>query len=594
MKRLVMSTAVLVLLGAFAHAAYANDASALEGAKLDNDPAVVGSSANYALGLLKRTYTAKQISEGVYVGSQFCLACHPSYRTWRDTLHASFLRRPLPRLSLQPRRGVIADYDANGVDDFIQGLDFNAIDSAFDAYKPNAPVLSVQAGIYYVRIGALRCPVTFTLGGQGGGSGQRYVVRIPVGDTDTGFTESNYFAPLQFQPGAGWLPNAPQNWYDEAGNPRWGAGVTEAQLAGNHGGNYSQTCVGCHATGIRNIGPNEHGETVFNGFVAVLFEPNSPRIFDYDGDGNFELMNIGCESCHGPGSAHVSTSGNPRFIVNPKDLPVPAQVDICGRCHSEPHSVPNATYNWPYDDATGTDWTPFDAEDGVPLSDYFTDASVRWPDGKHGKITRPYHDFLESPKPTFPFAPVACSDCHDPHQEAQPHLIRTSVVEDGVRIATEVDNNTLCLSCHASHGPFADLTPEEIAGIDEPENHDQVARVVSAHTHHPYGPERNMGLSRCVTCHMPLTAGFSTLTLPSHTFEAIGPFKTLDFQDQGGMPNSCAQSCHGRLVNSFALGLDANLNNSVWNEQFDRDLAEDLLNYYGPGGLWWDTDEDEP
>ncbi len=103
-----------------------------------------------------------------------------------------------------------------------------------------------------------------------------------------------------------------------------------------------------------------------------------------------------------------------------------------------------------------------------------------------------------------------------------------------------------------------------------------------------------MGLSRCVTCHMPPTSGFGALTTPSHTFEAIGPFKTLDFQDQGGMPNSCAQSCHGHLVNSFGLGLDPNPNNAVWNEQFDRDLAEDLLDYYGPGGLWWDTEEEEP
>jgi hypothetical protein len=31
----------------------------------------------------------------------------------------------------------------------------------------------------------------------------------------------------------------------------------------------------------------------------------------------------------------------------------------------------------------------------------------------------------------------------------------------------------------------------------------------------------------------------------------------------------------------------------VWDEQFDRDLAETLEYWYGPGGLWWDTEHEE-
>jgi hypothetical protein len=92
---------------------------------------------------------------------------------------------------------------------------------------------------------------------------------------------------------------------------------------------------------------------------------------------------------------------------------------------------------------------------------------------------------------------------------------------------------------------------------------------------------------------MPTTSGFGSLSTPSHTFEAISPTKTLMYQAEGGMPNSCAVRCHGFLVNSFGEGLDPNPNNSVWNEAFDRNLARDLQRYFGPGGLWWDTDHDE-
>jgi hypothetical protein len=551
-------------------------------------PTPTGGSVAPALGALLARYTQAELATGVYVGSEFCIACHSDKATWRETLHSRFLRRPLTQYSLMPRQGVIADYDHNGVDDFIQGLDFNQINSAFDAYKPNAPMLSVANGKYYVTVGELQCPVTFTQAGQGGTSAQRYVVKIPVTDSPTGLSDSNYFAPLQFVPGTGWVPNSPQNWYDGS-NPRWGPGTTLASLAGN-AGNYSQTCVGCHSTGIRRVGPNPSGEVSFDGFIAILYDPNDPTLFDYDGDGIFDLMNIGCESCHGSGSAHILGGGDPSKIVNPEKIPVSAQVDICGRCHSQPHSVPNGTYNWPYNDATMTDFTPIQAAQGVPWADFATDASVRWPDGKTGHMTRPYHDFLESPKPTFRFGGVSCTDCHDPHEALQEHQIRTSLAEGGVTIPTKVDDNTLCLACHATHGPFADINVQTVAEINRQANHDLVARVVSSHSHHPYAPEREMGLSRCVECHMPTTSGFSTLTSPSHTFEPIGPAKTLEFQDQGGMPNSCSVSCHSYRVNIFDLGIDPNANNSIWNEPFDRALARDLLRYYGPGGIWWNTD----
>ncbi|HEX3111273.1 MAG TPA: hypothetical protein VHU41_19375, partial [Thermoanaerobaculia bacterium] len=131
----IYSMVLALLLVAFAVPAF----PATKSRAVSSNTAVVKSAAQQ----LAKIYTADQLAQGVYVGSNFCLACHTTKSTYRDTLHAAFVRRPLPQYSLIPGKGVINDYDKNGVDDFAQGLDFNNISSVFDKYKPNAPKLSM-------------------------------------------------------------------------------------------------------------------------------------------------------------------------------------------------------------------------------------------------------------------------------------------------------------------------------------------------------------------------------------------------------------------------------------------------------------------
>jgi hypothetical protein len=83
---------------------------------------------------------------------------------------------------------------------------------------------------------------------------------------------------------------------------------------------FNLDCVGCHVTGYEEPG----GSTV----VAVD-----------------TLMNVQCETCHGPGSRHVA---------NPADLSLiqgsPAQ-ELCGpKCHHPPHVKPDWTASaaWPH------------------------------------------------------------------------------------------------------------------------------------------------------------------------------------------------------------------------------------------------------
>ncbi|MGC8916400.1 MAG: hypothetical protein ACP5NF_05415 [Thermoanaerobaculum sp.] len=532
---------------------------------------------------LSVAYGPLSADENWYVGSYVCLACHQEYSGWKETKHNQALRQPRPEYTMIPGKGVVADYDQNGVDDFQQGLDFNTISSPFDKYKPNAPKLSFEGGKYYITIGTLKMPVVFTQGGTGSWK-QRFGVRIPVSDLASGLSAEIYMSPIQYNEKTHqYVLYNDKNWYDQTTNqPKWAAGVTSAQLA-SHGGTYSKNCIGCHATGIRDLGQTATGEWLYRGWMATVYDPADPGVFDYDGDGNADLVNIGCESCHGPGLRHVLGGGAPDKIVNPEKLSTQAANEVCGQCHIRVASVPNGTHEWPYNDATKKSWVP---GSGEPLANYYEDHGGYWPDGINSKQHhQQFPDLYRSTKPTFQFHPVRCTECHDPHRNtANPHQIVEHVVSDNVTIATSNDNNTLCLACHATHGPFADITKEQVANLEE--NMDHIENVVSAHTHHPYGPERSMGLSRCSKCHMPTVATSAVAyDIHSHTFEVIPPEKTLKYQEQGGMPNACAVSCHATKVNSFGLGLDPSI--GTWNADFDKALATKLMVYYGPNGLWW-------
>ena len=142
----------------------------------------------------------------------------------------------------------------------------------------------------------------------------------------------------------------------------------------------------------------------------------------------------------------------------------------------------------------------------------------------------------------------------------------------------------MCLACHATHGDFEAITKEMVADYDA--NLNAIAQTVSAHTNHPYGPDRKLGLSRCSKCHMPKTAKSAiNYDIHAHTFEPIPPEKTIMYQEEGGMPNSCAVSCHRNIVDIFPNSADSDI--GKWTEESDVNLAEWLMKYFGPEGIWW-------
>jgi len=559
-------------------------------------PAVVADAnvVKTATDSLKRTYTADQLKQGVYVGSNLCLACHKSMAGFKTTNHSSLMRRPLPKYTLVPGMGVITNSLKGTTDDFIAGLDFNTLTGTpFDKYKPNAPRLSVDNGTYYMIVGTIKAPVIATLGGQRpnafvpSGSAQRYLVRIPVADGRGGLSASVYVAPFTYAPGTGYAA-ATAGWYDATTNaPKLTSGASSAAVASAGISNHTGSCVGCHTGALGPITKTAAGEYQFKGFTDISQASDDPTLVDYDNDGNFDVMNIGCETCHGAGSNHVLNGGDPALIVNPAKLSPAAQADICGRCHANGKSAPSGTFGWPYNDASGKAFTPFDTRDGKPLSAFFALNINLWPDGAHVNGGRQYGAYQKSAHARA----NGCTGCHNPHAEGEGHLLRQSIQAANLTIPTKVDDNTLCLSCHAARGPFASFTQQDVldSARNDAKAQDKIKRAVKAHTHHSYAPERTMGLSRCTGCH--LAAG--------HGFDVIPPAMTLQYATNGrGMINSCAAACHNNKANVWGYGFKggAGLNSSVagtnvssWTNPFDLTLAAKLKAYFGDGGIWWNT-----
>ncbi|BBB32609.1 hypothetical protein TTHT_1071 [Thermotomaculum hydrothermale] len=531
---------------------------------------------------LAKNGKTKDNEERTYVGSEYCLACHTEYSTWKDTNHARTLRVPKVENSMIEGKGVIADYNQNGIDDFVEGLDFNEISSPFDPYKPYAPKLSVKDGVYTITIGDVDLPVVMVNGGMQQWR-ERYIVRIPATDSPTGYSLDTYFSVVQYN----LAPHAyeaykAKAWYKPDGTPKIHNGMTLSEIASVMKPSFSKNCIGCHTTGIRHLGKWSDGEWEYQPFPATLYNPDDPYYLDYDNDGIKDILNVGCEACHGPGSAHILGGGDPTKIVNPDKLDPNKANETCGRCHNRVRSVPNKTFNWPYNDSEDKEWNIALNE---PLQDYYINANEFWPDGVSSyEHNQHYSELNRSKHVQNPYHVLRCFDCHDPHGREQDFQIVTSLNVDGVEIKTSDKDDTLCLACHASHGPFKDITPEMVQDFEN--NVDAIGKVVSAHTHHPFAPDRTMGLSRCTLCHMTAVANTNIESvLRDHSFEVIPPEKTLMYQDEGGMPNTCADSCHNDRVNLWKLGLDPTA--TVWNEDFDVKNATILKKYFGPEGLWW-------
>ncbi len=237
--------------------------------------------------------------------------------------------------------------------------------------------------------------------------------------------------------------------------------------------------------------------------------------------------NVGCEKCHGPGSAHVERPVA-STILNPARFDYVHANDTCIQCHSQGRPPKNPIegkyYDWPVGFHVGLNLADFwDLEEHKLGETSFT----HFPDGTAHKNRMQGNDFVLS---LMYARGVTCSNCHDPHGTDNPGIVR----EKG---------NGLCLGCH---GPNAQNGPH--------------TATIEQHTHHAAGSTG----SECIACHMPKIAEtLGDVMVRSHTFRFVWPTQT----DTMKIPNAC-NLCHTDKTTAWATeALRSWADRSPWRAQ---------------------------
>lgn len=185
----------------------------------------------------------------------------------------------------------------------------------------------------------------------------------------------------------------------------------EAAAQANYMG--SETCMECH-------------EEVGKAFQKTIHG----RLAEFELKGQVG----GCESCHGPGSAHVEEE-DPSKIIRLKDLTPAEAGEICLKCHRSGMQMnwPGSTHDMNSVSCTSCHNPHSDAKKLLTKSD--PDLCYSCHADKRAQMNYPSHHPIREKKMT-------CSSCHDSHGGG----------EGNIKAETA---NELCLSCHAEkQGPF--------------------------------------------------------------------------------------------------------------------------------------------
>ncbi|MBI4556134.1 MAG: carboxypeptidase regulatory-like domain-containing protein [Candidatus Hydrogenedentes bacterium] len=534
-------------------------------------------------------------SAATYVGSGTCLLCHdgsvgPDVTGYRKTLHALVYRVPDQTSSIQdlsdfPNANAAHAYfkDGNDRDNTGAGDEYGLrINSAeFPAFSTSnaADVYDVWLGFeagtgkYFMQFsdttGAVMSEkyyVEFTFGGHGVYK-ERWITRVLANgayDADAAGDDSSYYVlPVQYDENmqTGVELFHPYN-YTNWGPPTSDGGPARAPAKNK---SFDLNCAGCHFTGS-SIFRDEAG--LYH--ADALNTSDAAGILDYDGDGVKDEMVIGCESCHGPGSEHLSTGLPPKLVLS-RYLSAERDAMLCGRCHTR--GVGHGTFTGTTDHteypSKGTD-TPEFPDPGIGYDEFVADYHTDGP-GVYGDAlghSRQHHqqfvDLQKSKHYKNKYNLLGCSDCHELHnRELGPSLTMSS------------ENNELCLNCHARWD----------FGLPEGYTFTAEAVAVSGHMSSNanmtvgYDPENTSafgaatatgGVGQCATCHMPKTAASQSRfihetvnaqgqpsggrvrgDISSHVFDIITPAESqalfLTATSNKQMPNSCG-SCHNDLV----------------------------------------------
>jgi hypothetical protein len=399
--------------------------------------------------------SSRPSAAATYIGSRTCMLCHRDYDTKR-TAHSVGLQVPGQRSSMQDV-GPWPDFD-EGLAAFEAGTtlyyyDCNAAAEAaskcavsdsppggevsFEVrLRRNAALPQGAIGAYYVEIAnrqsaepSRRYDVVLTYGGAV--HRQEYLTRR---SNDNG-SFSYFVLPIDYAYQGEYSNPDPDDWpWRDYRSDLWYDFERDALSEPPNEASFDNNCAGCHFTAYRLEGSEAQGWS-----AAALADPDGS--FDYDGDGELELINLGCEACHGPGSEHLDSSPRSRYIVSPGLLTPGRAAALCGSCHSRPLGI-----------GGGGTGLPLSAEDqmpppGIRRAEFAELHTTRVSGAKEDFFDsgdakahyQQYSDHIRSAHYRNPYRLTTCTGCHDPHRNPS----------DLAEMDTSGNPNALCTTCHS-------------------------------------------------------------------------------------------------------------------------------------------------
>ncbi len=318
------------------------------------------------------------------------------------------------------------------------------------------------------------------------------------------------------------------------------ASAMERQIDGHGSSGFAQHCLKCHNLGYDTTAGADNG-----GFddVAAILGWTFPASLE---PGNWDAMpealklvsNVQCENCHGAGSQHSRSGGNPAFIT------MSTSSGDCGQCHEAP---------------------PYHSKN-IQWNESRHAVATRYPTGESRAACVRCHsgvghiDFLDGLPQNLQrteYEAIVCATCHDPHDGANPHQLRTvpSVALQNGALVEGGGGGRICMNCHTSR-VNGDTYPDVTAGSSRfgPHYGPQTDMLVGKNAYEygrfiPSSAHKTAVKDSCVTCHMQtLDANDPAKNhAGEHTFKIKWDAGTPgDHGDDVPVLASC-QECHGDI-----------------------------------------------
>lgn len=320
-------------------------------------------------------------------------------------------------------------------------------------------------------------------------------------------------------------------------------------------GSYSKTsdyCIRCHTVGYDETADNGGfddavrtlGWTPDKGSVMAYIKANSVKNTTLRelvaNPTTYNVMNVQCENCHGPGgNTHTGTYS--------------FEASVCGPCHTQINELGKSAHGTGAHVGSNYAETAGSADCAkCHTGQGFVNAQIRGEE-----LVFPSQQTPDKPANMFApelQAPIACATCHDPHQATDPEKGANGLASKQLRIEGNVTApqgftvdagvSAVCVKCHAdkrdlqyrvdflagkkTRGPHSDTQSDVFYGQG----------VITFNQTIANSPHTTVATDGCAECHMYSTIGHGGNAAGGHTWS---------MSMQNGTENiiACAQSgCH--------------------------------------------------